>query len=280
MSMKFVNGSRSRPKNSGLTAAVGLCIAAVCLVAAATVINTRTGSGKLGFISEYLTKETEATASAWAGPENEQPEVYIDTPADNTTEIPDVAAEISASPTEAAAPEAAELEASADYPAVEDTDADIDETAPQPLDLDESEAVPASAAVSFRMPLAGTVLKDYSGENLVYCSTMCDWRVHQGVDITGEADCEIRAAADGIVVDFVEDMLYGHTAIIRQEDDSMLYYCGLSSVPMVTAGLEVHAGDVIGRLGVVPCEATDPPHLHLALMKDGSFINPLSLMGL
>lgn len=263
MSMKFSSGHGKR-KNTGFSAAIGLCIAAVALVAAATVINNR--GGKPDFISGYVSNETEAP---WAGQE-EQPEVYIDEPAEQTAET--------APATQPETPQTAPVEAVNEYPEIVDMDVDLTETDEQPEY--EAEAVAVSAPVSYRMPLSGTVSKDFSGDELTYCATMCDWRVHQGIDITGESDCEVRAAADGIVVDFVEDMLYGYTAIIRQEDDSMLYYCGLSSVPMVTAGLEVHAGDVIGRLGTVPCEASEQPHLHLALMKDGEFASPLSVMGL
>ena len=266
MSMRFSSG-HGKKKNTGFTAAIGLCIAAVALVAAATVINNR--GTKPDFISDYVSHETEAP---WTGVEEEQPEVYIDETAHTTTTTTAPAVQ-----TEAA--EAAPVEAAVEYPEIVDADVELTETSAQP-ETDIVETVAASAPVSYHMPLSGTVSKDFSGEELTYCATMCDWRVHQGVDITGEPDCEVRAAADGIVVDFVEDMLYGYTAIIRQEDDSMLYYCGLSSVPMVSAGLEIHAGDVIGHLGTVPCEASEQPHLHLALMKDGVFASPLSVMGL
>ena len=108
---------------------------------------------------------------------------------------------------------------------------------------------------------------------------MCDWRVHNGVDITGEAGAEVRACADGIVENFAADMLYGNTAIIRHADDSILYYSGLSDTKMVSAGLEVHAGDVIGYIGEVPCELEDGPHIHLTMVKDGKFIDPAPLLG-
>ncbi len=272
MSMNFGSNRRGKPKNSGLTAAIGLCIAAICLVAAATVINTRSGVGKTDFISGYTSDETSAS---WAGIEAEQPEVYIDAPLDGAVGgYPDVYETADGIDTQDIA---LPNEAAEEPPVIEDAA----EAYAQPLDFaEEDDAVAVAAKIRFNMPLTGTVMKDFSGENLVYCPTMCDWRVHQGVDITGEADCEVRAAADGIVVDFVEDMLYGYTAIIRQEDESMLYYCGLTSVPSVTAGLEVHAGDVIGHLGVVPCEASDPPHLHLAIMRNGVFSDPMMAMGL
>lgn len=141
-----------------------------------------------------------------------------------------------------------------------------------------SAAVPAAASVSFRMPVDGSITCGFSGEELVFFSTMCDWRVHNGLDISGPAGNEVYACAGGIVEGFVEDMLYGNTAIIRHADDSVMYYCGLDDTQMVSAGLIVEAGDVIGYIGEVPCELSDGSHVHLALMKDGQFIDPATVI--
>jgi len=278
MSVKFDSGRKK--KSPEFSAAIGLCLAAVCLVAAATAINSGIGkkNDDSSYIQNYVSEEND---SVWLGVEDtgEDEEVYTDVQSPQNTED-NAQNEVPVSGDAAAADTAVPDETDN----AEDAFAQLPDTgAPESSDLSldgSEEAVPASAAISYRMPLSGEIIKEYSGDELVYCSTMCDWRVHQGIDISGTADCEVYAAADGVVVDFVEDMLYGYTAIIRQNDDSMLYYCGLSSVPMVTKGLEVHAGDVIGYLGIVPCEANDPPHLHLAMMKDGSFVNPLPAMGL
>lgn len=141
-----------------------------------------------------------------------------------------------------------------------------------------SAAVPASASLRFAMPSTGSITCGFSGDELVFCATMCDWRVHNGVDISGSDGEEVHACADGIVEGFVEDMLYGNTAIIRHADDSVMYYCGLSDTQMVSAGLHVTAGDVIGYIGEVPSEMEDGPHIHLALMKDGQFIDPATVL--
>ena len=57
-----------------------------------------------------------------------------------------------------------------------------------------------------------------------------------------------------------------------------MYYCGLSSTCMVSPGMRVSAGDVIGYVGEVPCEAADGSHIHIALMKDGQFTDPEKYM--
>ncbi len=141
-----------------------------------------------------------------------------------------------------------------------------------------TDAVPASADIRFRMPTGGSVVSGYSGDELVFCATMCDWRVHNGIDISGTAGEEVLACAGGIVEGFAADILYGNTAIIRLPDDSVMYYCGLSDTQMVSAGLQVNAGDVIGYIGEVPSELEDGPHIHLAMIKDGKFIDPAPLL--
>lgn len=270
MSVNFDGGGRRNGKNTGFMAAIGLCIAAVCLVAAATAINNNFGKKQQdNYMTGYI---SESTDGAWLGVEEDSSE------AESLVDEQVIDVSLSENVTDEAADDITEADAPAEQPESEAVSAPTVDAVP--LDFAEDEAVSASANVSYRMPIKGDVAKTYSGDELVYCATMCDWRVHQGIDINGTLGSEVYAAADGVVVDFIEDVLYGHTAIIRQADESMLYYCGLTSEPMVTKGLEVHAGDVIGHLGVVPCEAEEPPHLHLALMKDGAFVNPATNMGL
>lgn len=268
MGVNFDGGGRRKGKNTGFMAAIGLCIAAVCLAAAATAINNTAKKPQDDYMTGYI---SESTDGAWLGVEEDSTEadMLVDEP------IEDVSLSEGA---DDLLTESEEVLAEAETPEAEEVSAPTVDAVP--LDFAEEEAVSVSANISYRMPVAGDVSKTYSGDELVYCATMCDWRVHQGIDISGKPNSEVYAAADGVVVDFIEDVLFGYTAIIRQADESMLYYCGLTSEPMVTKGLEVHAGDVIGYLGVVPCEAEEPPHLHLALMKDGAFVNPAANMGL
>lgn len=274
MSVNFNGGGRRNGKNTGFMAAIGLCCAAVCLVAAATAINNNFGKNQQDdYMTGYI---SESTDGAWLGVEEDSSEadILIDEQAADVSLSEDTVEETSAESSESSS----EVSAEAELPEAEAVSAPTVDAVP--LDFTEEEAVSASANITYRMPIKGDVAKTYSGDELVYCATMCDWRVHQGIDINGTVGSEVYAAADGVVVDFIEDVLYGHTAIIRQADESMLYYCGLTAEPMVTKGLEVHAGDVIGHLGTVPCEAEEPPHLHLALMKDGSFVNPAANLGL
>lgn len=264
MSMRFESKPAGKNKNTGFYVAIGLCCAAVCLVAASSAINRHA-------VGKPAKQESLAAAdeSAWTIDE------ALDATNDQTDEVYFVESD-----TSTAQPVEDDPEITA-YTAAEQTTT----TAPAVVEAsiepsDENDAPQVVAAVSYAAPLDGSVTKGFSGTELVFCATMGDWRVHSGVDIAGEAGGEVRAAADGIVSDFIDDMLYGYTAIVTQSDGSMMYYCGLTGEQKVSSGLEVKTGDLIGYLGEVPCEAGEGAHLHLALMKDGAFVDPASVMSI
>ncbi len=252
---KRTSSGKKSGRNLSFYAAIVLCLGAVVL----TVITNRADSGK---------PESEALTS---GQSSRLPFDDVPTVDETLTEswlVSDVS-----------------VTSAADVrPAAATTTSPTEPTSPSRANITEMtspvfpEAVPASAPVSFRMPVGGSVSSGFSGDELVFCATMCDWRVHNGIDITGEAGAEVIACADGIVENFAADILYGNTAIVRHADDSIMYYCGLSDAKMVSAGLEIHAGDVIGYIGEVPCELEDGPHIHLAMVKDGKFIDPAPLL--
>lgn len=269
MSFEFGTSRRGRGsgkgggKNAGFYIAVGLCCAAVCLVGISAAMGSRRDVTRTA--EDYVVALDDGEWSAASGEEQS-----VDASADGTT----AQTAQPTQPSDISVTEPTEYLEPADAGAMGDGWV---EELPMPQDGDEAvdvSAEPMVMAISYSAPLSGGLLKPYSGGELVYCSTMGDWRVHEGMDISGEKGAEVRAAADGIVVDFVEDMLYGHTAVIQHDDGSMLYYCGLSSTPVVSSGLAVKAGDVIGFIGEVPCESGDGAHLHLAMMKDGAFVDP------
>lgn len=140
----------------------------------------------------------------------------------------------------------------------------------------EEESVAVSKTLLFDPPMPGAVIKEYSGTELVYCSTMGDWRVHRGIDIAGEKGSKVCSAADGTVTYVTEDPLYGKTVAITHSDGSILYYSGLDTVS-VKRDDRVKRGDKIGTLGDIPCESSDSAHLHLEMVRGGKYVDPLSM---
>lgn len=258
MALRFEhNGEKqrtpSRKKRSrGLSfyAAVLLCVGAAAL----TVVTNRADAGR----------SPEDTALS----EPTQPLAFDQLPA-----IDETAAEL---------PELQELAVTPSDVAPQPTATTSQTASPSRMNITQAtqpeEYVEANAELHFRMPTDGSIVSGFSGDELVFCSTMCDWRVHNGIDISGAAGDEVRACTGGIVEAFAADILYGNTAVIRLPDDSVMYYCGLSDTQMVSKGLQVNAGDVIGYIGEVPSELNDGPHIHLAMIKDGKFIDPSPLL--
>ena len=268
MSMRFDSGRERRKKSSGFYIALGLCGAAALLVIATSRM------------------DSDATADTPLRGSYEQGTAVYDQAAEDINDIIQTGGmnmqNVSSADTSAAAESGEQDELySADVSAPAEDEFTDDTPDAQNMSLENSEeAIEASAAPEYHRPVEGSIINGFSGDELVYCSTMCDWRVHNGVDIAAESDSEVKAAADGIVYDVVVDMLYGNTVIISHDDGSMLYYCGLNSTQVVSKGLEVKAGDVIGYIGEVPCESDAGPHLHLTMMKDGGFVDPIKELGL
>ena len=142
----------------------------------------------------------------------------------------------------------------------------------------ETETTTQAAAPRYLLPMGSFITKDYSGNAVVYSNTMQDWRVHTGVDFGDNRGQAVLAIADGVVTDVREDVLWGVVLTIDHGDGVVARYCGLEkdSTPEVDA--EVEQGVVIGRLGEIPVESKDGPHLHLEIRKNGERIDPWKLL--
>ena len=73
------------------------------------------------------------------------------------------------------------------------------------------------------------------------------------------------------------DPLMGQTIVLDHGDGLKSIYQNLSlEIPDgILAGVEVHAGDLIGAVGETAIiECAEEPHLHFEVMKNDSFIDP------
>jgi murein DD-endopeptidase MepM/ murein hydrolase activator NlpD len=108
--------------------------------------------------------------------------------------------------------------------------------------------------------------------------TLGDWRTHDGVDIAAEKGADVLAAAAGTVSAVEHDALWGTVITLDHTDGRQTLYCGLSGVTPVQAGDAVLSSQVIGSLDGVPCEISDPNHLHFAMKEGGRWVDPLAVM--
>jgi len=120
------------------------------------------------------------------------------------------------------------------------------------------------------------VTKEYS-EQAVYSETMEDYRPHTGTDFKAKAGEAVFSVSDGIVDDISEDDMYGNIIKITNGTYSV-YYCGVGDDMAVEEGESVTAGQVIARVGDIPCETEDEPHIHMEVRVSGNYIDPMTVI--
>ena len=128
------------------------------------------------------------------------------------------------------------------------------------------------------LPVGTQILKDYSNGIMVKSKTMNDWRLHNGVDFSGEDGSEVKAVRGGTVIDVYTDSMWGNVVEIDHGDSMIAKYCGLDDI-RVSKDDNVSGEQVIGILGEIPVESADAPHLHLEILKDGTVSDPLTALG-
>lgn len=128
----------------------------------------------------------------------------------------------------------------------------------------------------FVFPVSNVVVNPYS-DRLVYSETLDEWRTHNGVDFEAEAGQKVKALADGTVLAIREDPLWGPVMELEHGDKLISRYCGIKPYD-VKVGDTVTAGQIIGTISDVPLEIVGPAHLHLELIANGNYVDPLTLI--
>lgn len=134
---------------------------------------------------------------------------------------------------------------------------------------------------SFILPVAdGVVDEPFSGGELVKSKTLGEWRTHDGLDIAAPEGSDVLSIADGLVESVTNDSRWGHTVTVNYGDYTAYYY-NLGEQIDVQVGESIAAGQPLGEIGNSSMiESAEPPHLHLGIKKEGSWIDPALLLGL
>ncbi|MBP0979263.1 MAG: M23 family metallopeptidase [Oscillospiraceae bacterium] len=131
--------------------------------------------------------------------------------------------------------------------------------------------------ILFVPPVSGKIINDFSNNELVKNKTLCDWRVHNGIDISAPQGTPIKAIADGEVIKIYSCPILGICVEIEHANNINSIYCGLNKNLNIKEGDSVEAADVIGSIGNTAAgESELGPHLHLEIKENGEKINPLS----
>jgi len=129
------------------------------------------------------------------------------------------------------------------------------------------------------MPIEGEVMNEFSNGELVKSNTTGAWQTHNGVDIQATLGDPVIASDSGTVSAIEEDPLWGVTVTIDHGNGIITRYCNLNSGVTVQAGQQISSGEEIGAVGeTADIETSDESHLHFEVLKNGSYVDPLSMM--
>lgn len=128
---------------------------------------------------------------------------------------------------------------------------------------------------AFIFPVSGAVVKDYSGDNLVYSETLKDWRTHNGIDFYAEEGTDVLAVADGTVEAITDNGMFGRTVIILHNGGVRSIYSNLAEGTEVAIGDNVTKGTPVGKVGsTAAAEALEKPHLHFEISLNEETADP------
>lgn len=134
----------------------------------------------------------------------------------------------------------------------------------------------SSAAPASTQPVSGRVLNAYSGDELVYSSTLGDWRTHNGVDYACTQGAAVAAPVAGKVVSAGAEGNWGTVVVLEDAAGRSWRLCGVAD-PAVKAGDTVAAGQKLGTVGTVGCECAEESHIHVEVKQGESYLDPAKL---
>ena len=163
-------------------------------------------------------------------------------------------------------------------PPVEETPP-ADETPTPPSDTpSDTPVTPEPIKPTYVSPCdGGYVQKGYDESVLVFSATTNEYRIHLGIDISGNVGDPVRAFSDGTVEKIYKDYFMGQTVVIDHGNGLKSYYMNLSeTLPEgIEAGKTVAHGTVIGAIGeTANLECADSPHLHFELKLGDKTVDP------
>ncbi|WP_252504953.1 M23 family metallopeptidase [Sporosarcina sp. Marseille-Q4943] len=130
-----------------------------------------------------------------------------------------------------------------------------------------TKVIPSRGTGNFKWPADGGYISSKMGKR---------WgRVHQGIDIARPSSRSIFASDNGVVTDAGYHGTYGNRVVITHNNGYKTLYAHLASID-VKEGQTVPQGAKIGVMGSTG--RSTGMHLHFEVYKNGSNINPLSVL--
>lgn len=143
---------------------------------------------------------------------------------------------------------------------------------------DNKDPVIPEKKLTFKAPCNGDVSFDYSIDALVKNETMGDFRTHNGIDFKSD-DLNVYAAAAGTVEETGYNKLDGYYIVLKHEDGYVTKYMSLEAESTLKKGDVVKQGQELGKMSASQgYESLEGAHLHFEMLKDGEYIDPLTVI--
>ena len=146
-----------------------------------------------------------------------------------------------------------------------------------PAESEKPTIATTSTKISIQLPLDGEITKEFSGETLVYNSTLNMWMTHNGIDIASSSDTQVKAALAGEVAAVYTDENKGTIVEISHANGYKTIYTGLAEAG-VEKGALVNPGTALGSVGTPAFESAQGPHLHFELLRNGNYVDPVEYL--
>lgn len=129
------------------------------------------------------------------------------------------------------------------------------------------------AQSKLQMPVAGEIIRAFSGEHLVYNKTLNAWSTHNGIDIAAKEGEAVGAALAGEVTSAKMDSTLAGSSPFR------IRMTAAQSMPAfptsrVKEGDKVNAGQQLGTAGIPPFESDLGVHVHFKISGKRQICRP------
>ena len=137
-----------------------------------------------------------------------------------------------------------------------------------------------STPAAWHLPLDRIeILLPFQADEFSRSNTTMLWRIHDSVDLKANRGDHVKAIADGVVLECGDDELLSTWILIDHKNGFTALYAGLALLNDYQPGDQVRAGAVIGFVGSGVFDTKEyGPHLRLRVCKEGTAIDPMSLL--
>jgi len=128
-------------------------------------------------------------------------------------------------------------------------------------------------------PLTGEIVMAYSVDHVIYDRTLDQYRTNNSISIAAQQGTEVRAAAEGVVLEVTSTRESGKTVVVEHGNGWRTTYSQLQDNVLVAVGSVVTKGQIIGGVGEPSLYSVLlGPHLQFAVARDGASVNPKDVL--